>query len=261
MKLILMSLLFTLSAQAKTIKVAVIDTGFDFKSTWENSIIEDQRKRGFDLVKPKLCPTGHYSFVQNNDLDLQDNHGHGTHIAGIIAQGNENVDYCLVILKYYDPKVPNTNNLRNTVEAVKQAVRLKVDIMNYSGGGTEESQEECKQIKLALNAGIKIIAAAGNEHSELVKHPYYPAMCDPRVIKAVNINKEGKVLPSSNRDSSGKIPNVRYIRGENILSLVPGNQASLMTGTSQSAAEVTKETIHSFNQDLLIREKYLQSYK
>src|SRR5690606_39020528 len=74
--------------------------------------------------------------------NLSDNHGHGTHIAGIVgAEGGNGIGISgvspkvsLMILKYYDPKAPGTDNLRNTIKAIHYAVEKKVDIINYSGG-------------------------------------------------------------------------------------------------------------------------------
>lgn len=238
----------SLSVQAKTIKVAVIDTGYDFKSTWN--------KNGL-ISRPKLCPNGHYDFVNNNNIPM-DNHGHGTHIAGIITQGNESVPYCLVILKYFDSDRKKSNNILNMVLAYREAIEQKVDIINVSGGGVERSEYECELVKQALDQGIKVIAAAGNEHQELNHQPFYPAMCDGRVIKVVNVSKNNEILKSSNRDSSGRIPNVVKAYGENIYSLLPGNNFGLMTGTSQSTANVTREVIRHFNDDLLIKQRYFQ---
>ena len=230
MKKLMLTLILSLANTSQaTIKVAVIDTGYDQTSTWSNAY-----KIG--LTQPKLCPSGHYDFVLNNANTI-DNHGHGTHIAGIIAKGNERIDYCLVILKYYDPKVPNTDNLKNSIAAYKKAIELGVDIINYSGGGTERSEEECTLMKQALDKGIVVVAAAGNERSDLDKHPYYPALCDSRINVVGSIDASGERLPSSNWSS--ELYSVTYKLGQNILSLLPHDSFGYMTGTSQATAKVT----------------------
>ena len=234
MKKLLLLILIPLSVQAKTIKVAVIDTGFDFRGTWKYS----------KLAKPKLCKDGHYDFVYNNKNPI-DSHGHGTHIAGIIAQTNESVDYCLIILKFYNASRFYSNNLNNLIKAYGKAIELRVDVINISGGGTEYSIEECKIIKKALDAKIKVIAAAGNEYRELTKQKYYPAMCDDRVIKVLNVDYSGKLTSSSNRDSTRKIPNVVRALGENIISFTLYNSLGSLSGTSQATAAVTRDFIHN----------------
>ena len=82
-----------------------------------------------------------------------------------------------MILKYYDPKASNSNNLKNTVQAIRYAIKMKANIINYSGGGTDYSAEEFAAVKEAEKAGILFVAAAGNEKSnsdETGKH-YYPS--------------------------------------------------------------------------------------
>lgn len=89
------------SANAKTVKVAVVDTGFDINSTWDKSSLK--------IKKPIICGT--YN-TMDESTDVTDSHGHGTHIAGIISKYAQESDYCLIVLKYYDPKVKATDNLK-----------------------------------------------------------------------------------------------------------------------------------------------------
>lgn len=220
-------------AMAKPIIVAVIDTGFDFKSTWSDS----------SLDKPKLC-TGHKSFAGSK----QDNNGHGTHIAGLIAQGNKDIDYCLMIIKYYDDKVAPTDLMLNSNRAFMYAISQRVDIINYSSGGSDWSELECKIVKLALDRGIKVMAAAGNEKSDLMKVPYYPALCDSRVFKVVNYNSSHVRHPSSNY-TSGFINNIIIELGTDLLSLLPNNSTGYMTGTSQATARATAELVRALHRD------------
>lgn len=165
----------------KPLVIAVIDTGLTIQKN----------------VKYKLCKFGHKNFTVNptsvkvEGIEAQipvDNHGHGTNIAGLIQAYAGDGNYCMVILKYYDPKFPLSDNLAATVKAMEYAVNIKVDIINYSGGGTEFGQKEQENIKKFLDAGGKVIAAAGNESSDIDqegKH-FFPAMSDSRVIVVGN---------------------------------------------------------------------------
>lgn len=221
-------------ASPHPIKIAVIDTGFDFKSDWRNQ---------FHLRKPKLCPDGHKSFAGS----LQDTHGHGTHIAGLIGQGNENADYCLIIIKFFDSSSSSADNLTNSIKAYEYAISLDVDIINYSGGGIEFSALECRIVQQALARGIRFVAAAGNEHSDLTRHPYYPALCASEVYKIAATTRDNKRLPASNYTTS-TIPNLYEELGENVQSIVPNNHTGIMTGTSQATAIFTQKLVRKLHQ-------------
>jgi subtilisin family serine protease len=246
---------------SKDIIVAVIDTGVDEKhrdlagNLWVNPGETGKDANGNDKATNGIDDDGNgyiddvhgWNFVSNNN-SLVDNHGHGTHIAGIIgARGGNGFGISgvapkvsLMILKYYDPKASNSNNLKNTVDAIKYATKMHANIINYSGGGTDYSSEEFAAVKGAQQAGILFVAAAGNERSnsdESGKH-YYPADYElPNIISVTAVNKEEtKVLASSNyglRTVDIAAP------GENIYSTLPGGGFGLMTGTSQATAFVT----------------------
>ena len=224
----------------KPIIVAVIDTGFDFNSNWD-SIVKNNPK----IKKPKMCKYGHKDFT---GIGLQDNHGHGTHIAGIIAQYALDQDYCIVVIKFYDPLLKNANFVELTDLAFKRAVDLKVDIINYSGGGTERDREECLILKKALDRGIKVVAAAGNEGSNINEKPYYPAMCEDRIIAVANIEKDGKYAKTSNFSDPTDVNSRKLAvqEGVNVMSLSPGNRVAIMTGTSQAAAIETGKIVKNW---------------
>lgn len=262
------------SQGSKDIVVAVIDTGIDEKhrdlveNLWVNPGESGLDKNGRDKASNGIDDDGNglvddvhgWNFVGNNP-SLVDNHGHGTHIAGIIgARGGNGFGISgvaphvsLMILKYYDPKSSNSNNLKNTVEAIKYAVKMHANIINYSGGGTDYSAEEYAAVKDAQKAGILFVAAAGNERSnsdESGKH-YYPADYElSNIISVTAVSKEDtKVLASSNYG-------VRTVDiaapGENIYSTLPGGGFGLMTGTSQATAFVTgvAALVMAHNRDL-----------
>lgn len=174
--------LLKIKKQIKPVVVAVIDTGIHKKhpclknQMWVNK--NEIPNNGIDDDNNGFVDDIHgWNFVNNNN-NIQDYHGHGTHIAGIIAaQGRTNSSQnCRVIgvaphvrimtLKYFSPEVQN-NNIQNTVEAIDYAIKNHADIINYSGGGPGENNSEKVAIAKAADQGIIFIAALGNDGSKI----------------------------------------------------------------------------------------------
>ena len=215
----------------KKVLIAVIDTGID-------PVV---------INKSKICENGVYDF---SETGIEDRKGHGTHISGLIDQYAKNmtiqnyedikvldkteIDYCQIIIKFFDPARSAADPLKATIKAFELAISLNVDIINYSGGGNDPQYEERVVIEKALDAGIKIVAAAGNESANIDNYPYYPAMYDQRIFIVGNlVNAKSRSIASSS--NYGKSVNTWEI-GTKILSTLPGNVLGYMTGTSQATA-------------------------
>jgi thermitase len=247
-----------ISVGSKDIIVAVIDTGIDINhkdlsnNLWVNKGEVGLDANGKDRATNGIDDDGNgfiddvhgWNFVSNNG-DLKDNHGHGTHIAGIIgAEGGNGFGVAgvapkvsIMAIKYYDPTVPNANNLQNTIKAIRYATKMGAKIINYSGGGLEYSAEEYEAIKGAKDKGALFVAAAGNERSNSDKNHYYPADYPlPNIISVTASNETNNVLPSSNY---GQFTVDIQAPGSNIYSTLPGNTFANMTGTSQATAFAT----------------------
>lgn len=263
---------WSVSRGSKDVLVAIIDTGIDVrhedlsKNLWVNPGETGKDKNGLNKENNGIDDDNNgfiddvhgWNFVSNNNK-LDDNHGHGTHIAGIIGAEAGNgkgiigiaPQVSLMILKYYDPKVPNGDNLKNTVAAINYAVKMGAHIINYSGGGTEFSQEEHDAVAAAEKKNILFVAAAGNERSNSDQHHYYPADYKLRnIISVTAIDPATQVLSSSNYG----VDTVDIAApGQNILSCLPGNSYGYMTGTSQATAFVSGAAVlvmahkHSYN--------------
>ena len=249
---------WSISHGSRDVIVAVIDTGIDENhedlknNIWTNpgetgldSKGRDKASNGIDDDDNGFVDDVHgWNFV-SNDNNLKDNHGHGTHIAGIIGAEADNKkgiigiapEVSLMILKYYDPTVNGTDNLKNTIRAMQYAVKMGAHIINYSGGGTEFSHEEQDAVLAAEKKGILFVAAAGNEKSNSDQFHYYPADYKLKnIISVTAIDPTTEVLPSSNYG----VETVDIAApGYNILSCLPKNSYGLMTGTSQATAFVT----------------------
>jgi|GEM_PF-634677 len=247
-----------LTQGSKDIIVAIIDTGIDVNhedlksNLWVNSGEQGQDSKGRDKGTNKVDDDGngcvddvHGCDMITNTGDLVDRHGHGTHIAGIIGAEASNgkgiagisPKVSMMILKYFDPKHPNTNTVQNTVEAIRYAVKKGARIINYSGGGLEYSQEEKDAVAMAEKAGILFVAAAGNERSNSDVKKYYPADYGLKnIISVTAIDPKTEVLASSNY---GTETVDLAAPGQNIISTLPDDEYGLMTGTSQATAFVT----------------------
>lgn len=218
--------------------VAIIDTGIDEALLKNNT----------------FCKEGHKDFT---GLGLQDRHGHGTHISGLIDQYARNymfsqkdpkkiydvpINYCQIVLKFLNTAKDMTDSLDNTRKALRYAIDMNVDMINYSAGGTDFDKQERNLIVEALDKGIKVVVAAGNERSDINKHKYYPAMYDKRIYRVGNLMSESpREIASSSNYGTGV---TYWEKGYNVLSTLPGGTYGLMTGTSQSAAIKSGKLVH-----------------
>lgn len=242
-----------LKGDCAAVTVAVIDTGVDFthpdlkESMWVNSK-ELNGKSGVDDDKNGYVDDVYgYDFVNKTGKTITDDHGHGTHIAGIIAakaasdQGISGV--CpgakIMSLRYHGPKVSGTQALDFTIKSIYYAIQNGAKIINYSGGGRYFSAEEFTAMKAAESAGVLVIAAAGNETSNVdqEENKYYPASYGlSNIVSVGGIDPVGTKVKSSNwGQNSVDIA----APGKDILSTGRESTYQMLTGTSQATAFVS----------------------
>jgi subtilisin family serine protease len=215
----------------KEIIVAVIDTGIQ----GDHPFIKDN----IAVIKGTKSASNYGVDFSGEKVTTApaDAHGHGTHVAGIVKSVYPDVK--LLALKYYNPKASGQANLDATIKALQYAVDNNVDVINYSGGGPEASVEELRVLKAAEKKGILVIAAAGNERSNIddKRHAYYPASYGLSNIITVGAHDDAlNIIPSSNY---GKNSVDIAAPGHRIRSAIPNSTAGYMTGTSQATAFVT----------------------
>jgi subtilisin family serine protease len=142
------------SSTADTIKVAVIDTGIY-------------------LTHPDLAANikGQYNAI-NPRKTANDDNGHGTHVAGIIAALNNTLgvvgvapDADLYAIKVLDARGSGT--LANLIKGIQYAITLDVDVINLSlgfGSATELQLLPLHDVIIqAVESNITVVAAAGND--------------------------------------------------------------------------------------------------
>ncbi len=164
------------------VTVAIIDTGIS---------------RVPDLQKTKFVKG--YDFV-NDRVEAEDDSGHGTHVAGTVAQSTNNgygvagvaYEASLMPLKVLDGYGGGT--VADIAEAIKFAADNGADVINMSLGGGGDSQLMHEAIKYAHDKGVAIVAAAGNANQNAAA---YPARY-PQVISVAALDSSGEKAPYSN---------------------------------------------------------------
>jgi len=141
------------------ILVAVIDTGVD----WNHP----------DLAA-NYVPLG-YDWV-NGDFDPVDDNGHGTHCAGIIAAVINNgvgiaglAQVQIMAEKGLDQY--GDGNDYQLANAIMHAADQGADIISMSWGSGESSQVLYDAIRYAYDAGVLLVAAAGNQATSMKMYP------------------------------------------------------------------------------------------
>ena len=145
-----------------SVLVAVIDTGVDYNHP--------------DLAA-NYVPLG-YDW-RNNDTDPMDDTFHGTHCAGILAGELNNgigiaglAQVRIMAEKGLGPEGGRAVDLAN---AIVHAVDQGASILSNSWGGPGQSELIHEAVKYAYDHGVLVVAAAGNEASDV---KIYPAAYD-----------------------------------------------------------------------------------
>ncbi|MGK7895510.1 MAG: S8 family peptidase [Xenococcus sp. (in: cyanobacteria)] len=150
-----------------------------------------------DLKLTKFVPG--YDFVNDRE-NSEDDNGHGTHVAGVIAQSTNNgygvagIAHLAKIMPLKVLSAEGGGTVADIAEAIKFAADNNADVINLSlgGGGASRLLEEA--IAYAYDKGVVIVAAAGNENLNAAS---YPARY-PKVIGVAATDFEDAKAPYSN---------------------------------------------------------------
>lgn len=139
--------------------VAVVDTG----------VTQVEDLQGTEFVPG-------WNFVTNGP-DARDDHGHGTHVAGTIAQTTHNsvgvagVAYNARIMPIKVLSAGGSGSVGGIAEGIRWAADHGAQVINMSLGGPFNSQVLAKAVKYAHDKGVVVVCAAGNDGRGRVSFP------------------------------------------------------------------------------------------
>lgn len=216
--------------KGENITIAVIDTGCDI--THIN-------------LKDRIVGVRNFTDDDKGNTSIVTDYvGHGTHVAGIIAAseiGNGVVGVApkanLLIIKALSK---NGGNYNWIVDGINYSVKQNVNIISMSLGGKYDDIALHDAIKNAVNKGILVVCAAGNDGDAKAKTTElsYPAAYNEVIsVGSINANKESSRFSASNNQVDLLAPGQGY-NNRGILSTAPGNKFAEMQGTSMATPHV-----------------------
>ncbi|HEU4613117.1 MAG TPA: S8 family peptidase, partial [Kofleriaceae bacterium] len=196
-------------ADGNGVVVAVLDTGVGYEDYQKFHQLPDLK--GITFVKP-------YNFVHNN-THAGDDHGHGSHVTGTIAQVTNNgigvagVARNVRIMPLKVLSASGSGSVAGIADAIRFAADHGAKVINMSLGGAFPSNVLKKAVKYAHDKGVTVVCAAGNESRNKVGYPAaYPGaiavsatQSDEAITFYSNTGKDIDIAaPGGNtRDSSG----------------------------------------------------------
>ncbi len=203
-----------------SVLVAIIDTGIDYNHP---DLSNQYVSLGYDWV--------------NDDLDPMDDHGHGTHCAGVIAATSNNsigiagiANVKIMAEKFL--AADGYGDLSDAASSIIHAVDAGADILSNSWGGGGPSALLQEAFAYAEVHDVVIVAAAGNSASNYMHYP----SAYPEVISVSAIDDDDTLAYFSNYGHTIELA----APGVNIYSTIlttNGNYGN-MSGTSMACPHV-----------------------
>ncbi|MDD3925923.1 MAG: S8 family serine peptidase, partial [bacterium] len=170
----------------------------------ETAIIIAVVDSGVDLDHPdlqsKLTPSSSWRDYIDSDSLPEDEFGHGTHVAGIAAAATDNslgVAGVAWQCKIMPVRVLDDEGSGTTIgiaAGIDWAVNHGADVINLSLGASSSDSILLSAVTRAYNAGVVLVAAAGNKKDNEIDRPFYPAAYSQ--VIAVAATNSSNIVPT-----------------------------------------------------------------
>lgn len=225
--------------------VAVVDSGVTlsnpdlFGSIWQNAA--EIAGNGLDDDSNGFIDDVYGADWIDRDGNPNDEAGHGTHVAGTVAATADNgiggagvaPGAKVMPLRFLDRN--GAGNVGDAISAIEYAVTNGADVVNASWGGPAYSAPLEAAIRRAGEAGVIVVAAAGNDGSNNDAAATYPAALQlPNLISVAATDRSDQLADFSNY---GRNTTHVAAPGAEILSTL-GEGFGYFSGTSMASPHV-----------------------
>nr|WP_301285969.1 S8 family serine peptidase [Lysinibacillus endophyticus] len=191
------------------VEIAILDTGVDIN----HPVLKSSIEKGFD------------AFGYEN---INDENGHGTHIAGVIVRDTSQTK--IIPIKVLDHN--GKGDLFTILQGLQYAIDQKIEIINMSLGISKDIPLLKEKIDEAIDKGSIIISSSGNEGKSSLQYPAnYPNVIS---VGAYDINEAIASFSQYGENLDFVAP------GVDIWSTWNDGELKMHSGTSIAAAFVTK---------------------
>lgn len=200
---------WTVTKGSKQVVIAVVDTGVDLDhedlpgKIWSNAgeiadngsdddgngLIDDVH--GWDFVHDNNNPNPEICDGSNDGIT------HGTHVSGIAAGKTNNdlgiagIGWKTKVMALQVGECDGSMTDEDIANAIEYAVMMGADVINLSLGGFGQSSVLESVVGDAIDAGVTVVAAAGNNGINIDRFPFEPATIDGVItVAATDENDE-----------------------------------------------------------------------
>jgi hypothetical protein len=204
---------------SKDVIVAIVDTGVQA----DHPDLQGRLVPGINIVDPNSPP--------------DDDVGHGTHVAGIIAadvNNNEGVAGMTWYTKIMPVKALDSSGAGTTysvAEGIIWATDHGAQVINLSLGNYAQTNFLHDAVKYAFDHGVVLVAASGNDNTD---RPGYPAAY-PEVFAVSATDPDDSRASYSNYGDYIDV----VAPGTQIASTFPGSRYAALSGTSMACPHVS----------------------
>jgi len=204
------------ASTAPRIKIGIIDTGIDLT----HPDLKANIKGGVNTISSRF--------------GYADDNGHGTHVAGIIGAVHNTIGVAGVDPRadLYAIKALGRNGsgyFSDIIEGLDWAIANNIQVVNMSLGAPSGNQSLADAITRAHNAGIVLVAAAGNESGAVSYPAAYPEVI---AVSATDSNDIFATFSNFGPEVAVSAP------GVNVYSTYKGGKYATMSGTSMATPHV-----------------------
>ncbi|WP_308436854.1 type VII secretion-associated serine protease mycosin [Streptomyces omiyaensis] len=224
----------------KGVRVAVIDTGVDVRNLQLAKAVD--ARSGINLIPKGAKDANGNKLKRGKENGTTDTVGHGTKVAGIIAarpaKGTGFVGLApdATIIPIQQNDADGNGTATTLAAAIRHAVDKKADVINISqdtANAVKPTPLLEQAVAAALEAGVVVVASAGNDGLGGNVKPTYPASYEGVLAVAASDRNNERAQFSQSGDFVGVAA-----PGVDMVSTVPGGGHCADNGTSFSAPYV-----------------------